>query len=133
MTTSTNSPSLLILRITACLLAALSIVQAVLGFVLLGGGAPQLHKIIGMASFAISVIASIAAVLWARPSGNKGLMFHAIGVMILAVAQVGIGEAGLAAGGLQTVHASLGVLYLVAAVALATLSIRKPLGSNPAS
>ena len=90
MTTSTNSPSLLILRTTACLLAALSIVQAVLGFVLLGGGAPQLHKIIGMASFAISVIASIAAVLWARPSGNKGLMFHTIGVMILALSLIHI-------------------------------------------
>lgn len=122
MATSTNSPSLLVLRVLAVLTALASLVQAVLGGLILSGGSRGAHSAIGMTTFGLAAVAAIAAIVWARPSGNKGLMFHAIGVAALGVVQIGLGEAGLTA-----IHITVGVLFLVAAVALATLSIRKPL------
>lgn len=130
MANSKNHLSLTVLRLFAALTALLSIIQAILGFILMGGGNAGLHHILGMVAFATSLVAALASVVWMRPSGNKGMMFHALTVAAMALVQVGIGEAGLAAGSLQIVHMTIGVAFLVAAVALVTLSVRKPLGSR---
>ncbi len=124
MAQTTNSPSLLVLRIVSSVVAAAAIVQTILGITLATGSTSGIHRILGMTICALTVVAALASVLWARPSGNKGMMFHALSVLVLAVAQVGLGEAGV-----TTIHMTVGVLFLVAAIALATLSIRKPLGS----
>ncbi len=121
--TSPSAASLTCLRIGAVLLAALTVVQPVLWLLAETGTADLMgaHRIVGQASLLVAVFAAVSAVLWARAGGNRGLMFHAIGMAVLALAQVALGEMGV-----RTVHMTLGVLILAGAVALATLAYRKP-------
>lgn len=86
-----------------------------------GGDTRALHSVLGMITVVVSLIAGIAAYVWRRASNNAGLFHHAVAVFVLAVVQVGLGEMGI-----QGIHIGLGVAFLVAAVALATLAVRKP-------
>lgn len=117
-----SSKGLLIgLRVFAVATGVAALTQLVLGLGIITniGSVYDLHTIIGYVTLAVAVIAAVMAVLWKRVSGNKGLMFHAIGVAVLTVAQVGLGASGV-----RLPHIILGVLIAIAAVALATLSLR---------
>lgn len=114
-------PVLLTLQIAAALAALLAVVQAVLGLMIVGGTWVGEHGTIGNLTFVVALVAAVAAFLWSRRSGNKGLFMHAAGMAVIALAQVALGEMGL-----RTVHIAVGVLFLVGAVALATLAFRKP-------
>lgn len=117
-----TDPVLSGLRLFAAATALLAIVQALMGMGILGslGGVFGIHRTLGFISLGAAVLAAIFAVVWSTRSGNKGLMFHAISVAVLALAQIGLGEMGL-----RWVHVGVGLLYLVAAVALGTLSFRR--------
>lgn len=117
----TKHPVLLTLQISAALAALLSIVQAVLGFMIVGGTWVSAHGMIGNLTFVVTLVAAVAAFLWMRRSGNKGLFMHAGGMVVVALAQVALGETGQ-----RAAHIAIGVLFLLGAVALATLSFRKP-------
>lgn len=117
-----SSKGLLIgLRVFAVATGVTALTQLVLGLGIITniGSVYDLHAIIGYVTLAVAIIAAVMAVLWKRVSGNKGLMFHAIGVAVLTVAQVGLGASGV-----RLPHIILGVLIAIAAVALATLSLR---------
>jgi hypothetical protein len=102
---------------TAC-----GLLQALLGMGILGslGGVFSVHRTIGYATLLAAVAVAVFAVLWMRRSGNKGLMFHALSLPVLAIIQIGVAEMGIVA-----VHVIVGILFLVAAAALATLAFRK--------
>lgn len=123
MTPTKNPPSLVLLRVFAILTAVFALVQAGYGL-LIAFGNPNLasvHKPIGFITLALSVVAAVTAGLWAKHSGNRGLAWHGLAVAVLALVQIGLGEMHL-----EVVHISVGVLFLIAAAALATLALRKP-------
>jgi hypothetical protein len=117
----TKHPILLTLQISAALAALLSVVQAVLGFMIVSGSGGSQHGTIANLLFAVMLVAAVAAFLWMRRSGNRGLFMHAGGMLVLAVLQLGLGEMGQ-----RVAHIGVGVLFLLGSVALATLAIRKP-------
>ena len=83
------------------------------------GGVYEVHGSIGLVTMIVAVLAAAAAVWWKRISGNTGLMMHALTVGVLAIVQYGLGE-----GGVRNAHIVIGVLLVIAAVALGTLSLR---------
>lgn len=131
VTSSADAPSLTLLRFTAALVAVASVLQTVLGIAIAVSDATsyqELHGLIGMAAAGVAVVAAGASIAWARHSGNRGLMMHAIGVAVLAIIQVWLGEEGA-----REIHMALGVLILAAAIALAALAYRKPGRARPAA
>lgn len=120
--------TLSLLRVASAATGALAVVQAVLAIGILTdmGEVKEIHGVIGMITLAVSVVAAVTAYLWYRISRNQGLAMHAIMVALMALAQVALGELES-----ETAHISLGVFFLIAAVALATLAFRKP-GEVPA-
>lgn len=104
-------------------LAALG--QVALGFTMSAGNfsVATVHASIGGVALIAAIAAAVASVLWQKRSGNTKLRGHALGMGVLGLIQFALGEV---AGGLVTVHIILGVLFLVGAVALAALSVRKP-------
>lgn len=113
------SAALTVLKVSAILTALLAIWQTVVGFGWVDGGG--MHGMVGNVTFVVALVAAVAAFLWKRASGNTGLFMHAAGMAVLALAQIALGEMSL-----REVHMATGVLFLVGAVALATLSFRKP-------
>jgi hypothetical protein len=109
------------LRILSGAAGVLAIVQTLLGLGVLGdlGGMFSIHQGIGYLVLLATVAAAVFAVLWSRQSGNKGLMMHAITVAVLALIQIGIAQMGVV-----WLHVIVGVLILIAAIALFTLSMR---------
>ena len=120
-----NPTSLTTLQISAGVAALAAVAQTLLGFLIALGNFSLLgvHSTMAMIALLASVVAAVASVLWLRSSGNRGLMMHAVGMGVVALVQFGLGEMG---GGLATVHIILGVVFLVGAVGLATLAVRKP-------
>lgn len=120
--------TLLALRITAALTALGGLVQGVLGVMAaLGSSVPlTIHSTVGLVTMIIAIIAGVASALWSRKGGNTGLMMHALTVAVLGVLQYGLGKMGL-----RTVHMAIGLVFVIAAVALATLAYRKPYAANP--
>ncbi|MDO5741054.1 MAG: hypothetical protein Q4P07_13005 [Ornithinimicrobium sp.] len=116
-----SDSTLLSLRIAALLLALLTTVQLVLGLMIASGTWVSSHGMIGYVTFVVSVVAAVAAFMWKRVSGNTALFMHAVGLMVLTLVQIGVAEMDL-----RTVHIVVGVLVFIGAVALATLSLRKP-------
>ena len=115
-----NSTVLMVLRVFAVITGLLSILQALRGF----GWLPidwSWHGTLANITFVTALIAAIFAFLWKRRGGDNGLFMHAAGMAVLAVIQIGLGEMEL-----RSVHMAVGVLFLVGAIALATLSFRKP-------
>lgn len=122
--TSTNaSGKLTFLRVAAVLAALGSILSPLLALGPLTASGPlhALHGMVGNINFVLALLAAVAGILWARASGNKGVMWHALSLPVLAVVQIALGEMHL-----TMVHIVLGFAYLLAAVALATLSFRGP-------
>lgn len=117
----TKNRLLLTLQISALVTALLAVLQTVLGGMLMTGRWVESHGTIGMVTFVVALITAVVAFLWMRASGNKGLFMHAAGMAVIAVIQVGLGEAGV-----RSAHVAVGMLFLLGAVALATLAFRKP-------
>lgn len=111
--------SLLVLRISAVLASLVAIFQATSGFG--WAGAFSVHPRTGELATVLLVVAVVAAFVWSRRSGNKGLFMHATGMAVLGVAQIAIGHMDL-----REVHMAIGVFFLLGVVALATLAFRKP-------
>jgi hypothetical protein len=79
---------------------------------------------VGYLSLLSMITATIAANVWFRKGGSKGLVMHAGGVAVLMLVQIGLGQAKVA-----PVHVALGILIVLGAIALATLAYRKPGGA----
>lgn len=112
---------------TAAILAALaSVLQPLLAIGPLTASGPlnALHGPLGNTSFVLALAAAFMAFRWARQSGNKGLLYHGLSLPVLAVIQIAIAEMHLS----TMLHIVLGFAYLLAAVSLATLTLRKPHG-----
>lgn len=123
--TPTPAPGILTFLRVAAVLAALGAIASpllALGPLTASGPLHALHGMLGNINVVLALAAGVAGVLWKRASGNAGLMGHALSLPILAVVQVALGEMGLA-----MVHIGLGFAYLLAAVSLATLALRRPL------
>jgi hypothetical protein len=121
-----SSRSLMVLRLSSAAAAALTLVQVVLVLLTVAkmGSLIEVHGIVGYLSLLATVIATVAAYVWFRKGGSRGLLMHAGGIVVLMVAQIGLGE-------MKAVwfHVGLGVLIVVGAIALATLAYRKPGGA----
>lgn len=122
-TATTSNGKLTFLRVAALLAAIGSIISPLLATGPLSGTGPlnALHGMVGNLNFVFAILAGVGGVLWGRASGNKGLMFHALSLPVLAVIQIALGQMHL-----TMVHIILGFAYLLAAVALFTLALRKP-------
>jgi hypothetical protein len=133
---ATTSRSLVVLRLAAALSSLIGLVQAGLGF----SGLPLIlaaphdkeagaafidpHGILAYSNLLVMIVAAVAALIWYRKGGSKGLMMHAFGMVVIFVAQVGLGSAGV-----LWVHVVLGVLAVLGSIALAVLAYRKPGGT----
>ena len=122
-TATTSNGKLNFLRVAALLAAIGSLISPLLATGPLSGSGPlhAMHGMVGNLNFVLALAASIGGILWGRASGNKGLMFHALSLPLLAVIQIALGQMHL-----TMVHIVLGFAYLLAAVALFTLALRKP-------
>ena len=122
-TATTSNGKLTFLRVAALLAAIGSLISPLLATGPLSGSGPlhAMHGMVGNLNFVLALAASIGGILWGRASGNKGLMFHALSLPLLAVIQIALGQMHL-----TMVHIVLGFAYLLAAVALFTLALRKP-------
>ena len=122
-TATTSNGKLTFLRVAALLAAIGSIISPLLATGPLTSSGPlhAMHGMVGNLNFVLALVAGIAGILWGRASGNKGLMYHALSLPVLAVIQIALGEMHL-----TMVHIVLGFAYLLAAVALFTLALRKP-------
>ena len=112
-TATTSNGKLTFLRVAALLAAIGSIISPLLATGPLSGTGPlnALHGMVGNLNFVFAILAGVGGVLWGRASGNKGLMFHALSLPVLAVIQIALGEMHL-----TMVHIVLGFAYLLAAV-----------------
>jgi len=127
-----TSRSLLVLRLAAALSALIGLLQAVLGFTGLssilaapgneeaGSAFIDPHGYLGYANLLVMVVAAVASLVWYRKGGNRGLLMHAAGMVVLMLVQVGLGQ-----GKVLWVHVVLGVLIVLGSIALAVLSYRK--------
>lgn len=111
--------SLTLLRVAAVVAALITFFQMFTGFGWIDGW--SLHARMGEASTTFAAIAAIAAFIWSRRGGNKGLFWHALGMTVFGLVQIALGHMDL-----RLVHQILGVVYLIGIVALVTLSLRKP-------
>lgn len=125
VTTPVKSPVLTTLRVLAIITAVAAVAQTVLGSALFVDPAASAmrasHSGTATILLVLTVATAVLAFVWTRKGGSKGLMFHAIGMVVVAVIQFALGEIGLG-----VIHMTLGVVYLVGIVALAVLTIRKP-------
>ena len=121
-----SSRSLIVLRLSSALSALFTVIQAILIIIRMATGATliEVHGMVGYLSLLSMITATIAAYVWFRKGGSKGLVMHAGGVAVLMLVQIGLGEAKVA-----PVHVALGILIVLGAIALATLAYRKPGGA----
>ena len=121
-----SSRSLVVLRLSSALAALFTLIQAVLVILTATKVAKLIgvHGMVGYLSLLAMITATIAAYVWFRKGGSKGLVMHAGGVAVLMLVQIGLGEAKVA-----PVHVALGILIVLGAIALATLAYRKPGGA----
>ncbi|HSN12957.1 MAG TPA: hypothetical protein VLS51_12705 [Propionibacteriaceae bacterium] len=121
-----SSRSLLVLRLASALAALSTLVQVVLVLLTVAGVGKLIgaHGGVGYVSLLATVVATVAAYVWFRKGGSRGLLMHAGGIAVLMVLQIVLGE-------LKAVwfHVGLGVVIVVGAIALATLAYRKPGGA----
>ena len=107
-------------RVAAVLATLLALYQGLSGMGWVGG--PHgLHPHVGETAAVLMVLAAVGAFVWSRRSGEKGLFMHALGMVVVAGAQIALGYAGV-----REAHMAVGLLFLVGAAALGTLSWRRP-------
>lgn len=129
---ATTSRSLLVLRLAAALSSLIGLVQAVLGFTGLssilaapgdeeaGAAFIDPHGILGYTNLLVIIVAAIASLFWYRKGGSRGLLMHAVGMVVILLVQVGLGQ-----GKVLWVHVVVGVLAVLGSIALAVLAYRK--------
>ncbi|HET7723583.1 MAG TPA: hypothetical protein VFK68_03015 [Propionibacteriaceae bacterium] len=121
-----SSPSLLVLRLASAVAALSTLVQVVLVLLTVAnvGKLIEAHGVVGYVSLLATIVATVAAYVWFRKGGSRGLLMHAGGIAVLMVLQIVLGE-------IKAVwfHVGLGVVIVVGAIALATLAYRKPGGA----
>ncbi len=120
------SRSLVVLRLASAAAALLTLVQVVLVLLTMAkvGSLIPLHGAVGYVSLLATLTATVAAYVWFRKGGSRGLLMHAGGLAVLMVVQIVLGDLKAV-----WVHVGLGVVIVVGAVALATLAYRKPGGA----
>lgn len=79
------------------------------------------HQVTGYVFMVTTLIAALSSLSYGRQARKKGLVMHGFSVFGLAVVQFAIGELHW-----RTPHIILGILVCIAAVALFTLSLRRP-------
>lgn len=111
------------LRISAAIVAVLTVIQAAMGSLLLSGmgDVRTVHGYIGYATLLAAIVAAVMAVLAVKTTGSKGTMWHAISLPVLAVIQIGLAEMDM-----PVLHAMIGFLTLIAAIALWAMAGPKP-------
>lgn len=121
-TATTSNGKLTFLRVAAVLASIGAILSPILALGPLTNSGPlhAMHGMLGNLNFVLAIVAGIAGILWGRSSGNKGLMYHALSLPVLAVIQIALGEMHL-----TMIHIILGFAYLLAAVSLFTLTLRR--------
>lgn len=109
-------------RITSGISAAVALVLGILGSLLTSdGGIRPAHAGFAMLFVVTSLLASLAALRYAKLSGNKGGIGHAFGVFGLSLVQYALGEMHV-----TMVHIILGVLIVLGALSLFVLAMRQP-------
>lgn len=124
-TTPTKNTTVRLLQLFALLTALGALAQALLGgYQVTANDATiaGIHNLVGLLTIAVGIVTTVLAGLLTRVGGNRGLMFHALGTTVVLVVQYGLGEMGVAV----ISHIVIGVVILLSAIALVTLSIRKP-------
>ena len=123
-----SSRSLVWLRLASAVAALLVLIQAVLATLSLSKVAKLIgvHGVVGYGSLLLTIVAAVAAYLWYRRGGSRGLLMHAAGMAVIMVVQIGLGEVKA----LKWEHVGLGVLILAGSIALAVLAYRKPGGAS---
>ncbi len=113
-----------VLQISAGVAALAGVVQLILGVIRLLGLAAlsQMHFAVAVLTMVASIVAGVAALGFRRASQvNPSLLWLALLMAAISVAQYGLGEAGL-----RTVHMVIGIVFAVGAAALAVAVYRKP-------
>jgi len=121
-----SSRSLIVLRLSSALAAVFTLIQAVLVILTATNVAKLIgvHGMVGYLSLLSTITATIAAFIWFRKGGSKGLVMHAGGIVVLMLVQIMLGELKVV-----WVHVGLGILIVLGAIALATVAYRKPGGA----
>lgn len=128
-TTREVPPAVRNLRTSALVVSIFALAQAALGGTVLGGGEGgirNIHGYIGYATFVVALVTAFFAWKAAQASGNKGTLYHAISLPVLALVQIGLAEMNV-----KWVHVIVGVLFLVAAFGLYAMADRS--SDEPAS
>lgn len=128
-TTLDVPPAVRNLRTSALILSVLALAQAALGGTVLsggGGGIRDFHGYIGYATFVVAIITAVLAAKAAKVTGNKGTLYHAISLPVIALIQIGLAEMDL-----KWVHVAFGVTFLIAAFGLYAMADRP--GKDPAA
>lgn len=112
-------------RVGAIILAAAAIIQAILALIFMNSDNShsvfQWHSAIGMFTILASIIAAVFVWLTYRHQLKKGPVWHALGMVVLAIVQVGLGEAHI-----KLVHIIVGIAFLVGALGLLPMTFRRP-------
>lgn len=121
-TTREVLPAVRNLRTGALVVSILALAQAALGGTVLsggGGGMRDIHGYIGYATFVVALVAAFFAWKASQVTGNKGTLYHAISLPVLALIQIGLAEMDL-----KWVHVVIGVVFLIAAFGLYAMADR---------
>ncbi|MGA4506595.1 hypothetical protein ACQB6R_13685 [Propionibacteriaceae bacterium G1746] len=107
---------------TAAALVVLLLGMLGMGIAIASGnhGLRDAHAGIGYLSVLVGIVASVLAYRHGKARGNLGTFMHAVSLPVLMLVQIGLAEMDLA-----MVHISVGIVILVDAIALATLSARR--------
>ena len=92
-----SSRSLIVLRLSSALAALFTLIQARVLVILTATKVVKLigvHGMVGYLSLLAMITATIAAFIWFRKGGSKGLVMHAGGVAVLMLVQIMLRELG---------------------------------------
>lgn len=120
------SIALNLLRANALMVTVLAIVQGVLAGVFMehGGRALHLHSVLSLVTFAVSIVAAIAAGVAQRGAENKLLLWLSLAVVIVTFAEVAFAEMAVVAA-----HVTLGFVLIAASATLFVLALRRPVSN----
>lgn len=113
-------------RIVSGISAAVALVLGILGSLLTSEpGIRSAHAGFAMLFVLTSLLASLAALRYAKLSGVKGGIGHAFGVFGLSLVQYALGEMHI-----TMVHIILGIAIVLGALSLFVLAMRQPAAAD---